>query len=141
MIPGCLPIGPTLKGIFCRSPGERVTLIDGLKEDVATAWASNIRTGFAGFFVRRHPYIVNVSGREGRLVDIEFNMRLLSRYGMVSIRFEGEPQPRKWEGEFSDKSSVLTFRLPEWQELGYVAVYLEECLAYRGRVILDDLPF
>lgn len=141
VIPRALPIGPELKGIFCRSPGERVTLIDGLADDVHTAWATKIRTGFADFFVRRHPYVVNVSGRDGRLIDIDVNMRLVSRHGVVSVKVDGESRPRKWEGTFNDIGTRLTFRLPERHEAVHVAVYMEDCLAYSGRVVLDDLPF
>ena len=142
MIPNSLPLGPELKGIFCRSQGERVTLIDGLTDRAAGAWKTKIRTGFAEFFVGRHPYIINVSGRGGRLIDVEFSMRLMSREGVVSIRVDDELQARRWKGRFSgNQSRVETFRLPEWHEAVRVAVYLEECLAYRGRVVLDDLPF
>ena len=141
VIPGGLPIGPELKGIFCRSPGERVTLIDGLADSVEAVWAKKIRTGFADFFVERHPYIINVSGRDGGLIDIEFNMKLVSRQGEVRIQVDGEPGPRKWEGQFSDKARRLTFRLPGWHQAVHVSVYMENCLAYRGRVVLDDLPF
>ena len=49
VIPGSLPIGSELKGIFCRSPGERMTLIDGLSDDIEAIQANKIRTGFADF--------------------------------------------------------------------------------------------
>jgi hypothetical protein len=141
VIPGSLPIGPELKGVFCRSPGERVTLIDGLTDDIAAAWAAKIRTGFNGFFVRRHPYIVNVSGREGKLVDLQFNTPLFSRHGVVRIRVDGQPSPWRWEGQFPDEKTHMTIRLSGWHEAAHVSVHMEECLAYRGRVVLDDLPF
>ena len=141
VIPGGLPIGPELKGIYCRSPGERVTLIDGLTDGVKATWANKIRIGLADFFVRRYPYIANVTGRAGRLIDVKFNMRLFARHGMISIQVEGEQQPRKWEGQFPDNTAHRAFRLPEWHRTVHVSIYMEECLAYSGRVVLDDLPF
>ena len=141
VIPSGLPIGPELKGIFCRSPGERVTLIDGLADGVQAAWASKIRTGFADFFVRRQPYIVNVSGREGGLIDVEFSMKLFSRDGVVNLLVDGERRLWKWEGRFWDNSTLTTIQLPGWHEAAHVSVYMENCLAYRGRVVLGDLPF
>ena len=141
VIPGGLPIGPELKGIFCRSPGERVTLIDGLADDVEAARANKIRTGFADFFVGRHHYIVNVSGREGSLIDVEFNTSLFSRHGVVNFQVDGDPRPKRWAGQFSDNESHITFRLPGRHKAAHVSVYMEDCLAYRGRVVLDDLPF
>ena len=141
VIPRGLPIGPELKGIFCRSPAERVTLIDGLAHGVRAAWENKIRTGFSDFFVRRHPYIVNVSGREGGLIDVEFSMRLFSRHGRVSIGLDGQPRPRRWEGQFSDDQAHMTVRIHGWHEAAHVSVHMEDCLAYQGRVVLDDLPF
>ena len=141
VIPRGLPIGPVLKGIFCRSPGERVTLMDGLADGVEAVWARKIRTGFAGFFFGRYPYILNVSGRKGRFIDVEFSTKLFARHGAVHVHTEGEPRPRKWEGQFTDDKARKTFRLREWHEAVHVSVYIEECLAYSGRVVLDDLPF
>lgn len=141
VIPGGLLIGPELKGIFCRSPGERITLIDGLDSGVEAAWEAKIRTGLAEFFVRRHPYVVNVSGREGRLIDVEFNTSLVGRRGVVSIRVGGEPRPMRWEGQFPDHRTRMTVRIPRRHEVAQVSVHMEDCLAYRGRVVLDDLPF
>ena len=141
VIPGSLPIGPVLKGIFCRSPGERVTLMDGLADGVDAVWAKKIRTGFAGFFFDRYPYILNVSGREGRFIDVEFSTELFGRQGVVHVHIEGEAQPRKWEGKFTDNKDRKTFRLREWHEAVHVSVFMEDCLAYRGRVVLGDLPF
>ena len=141
VIPSCLPIGPALRGVFCRSPGELVTLIDGLTDGVQAAWLNKIRIGSADFFVRRQPYVVNVSGREGGLIDVEFSMKLLSRHGVVKILVDDERRLWKWEGRFSDNQTRTTIRIPEWHEAAYVTVYMENCLAYRGRVVLDDLPF
>ena len=141
VIPGGLPIGPVLKGIFCRSPGERVTVMDGLADGVDAVWARKIRTGLAGFFFGRHPYILNVSGRKGRFIDVEFSTKLFARHGAVRVRVEGEPRPRKWEGQFADDKAGKTFRLGGRHEAVHVSVYMEECLAYSGRVVLDDSPF
>ena len=141
VIPGGLPIGAELKGIFCRSPGERMTLIDGLAEGAEAAWANKIRTGFADFFVERHPYVIHVSGREGRLVDVEFSTSLVSRHGEVNIHVYGEARPRKWAGQFTDNRDRMTFRIRGWHQATRVSVHMEDCLAYRGKVILDDLPF
>ena len=141
VIPDELAIGPELKGIFCRSQGERVTLIDGLAGRVEAAWVKKIRTGFADFFVEQHPYIVNVSGRDGRVIDIEFSKKLVSRHGKIITQVDGERGSGKWEGQFSDKGPCLIFKMPGWREAVHVSVYMEDCLAYRGRVVLDDLPF
>ena len=141
VIPRNLLIGSELKGVFCRSPGERVSLIDGLSDSVGARWSNKIRTGFADFFVRRHPYIVNVSGRDGTLIDVEFSMKLVSRRGVVSVQIDGEHNPKRWEGQFSEQGTRLTFRLARWCESVHVSVYLEDCLAFRGRVVLGDLPF
>ena len=141
VIPSGLRVGPELKGIFCRSPGERVTLLDGLAGDAKAVWANKIRTGFADFFVRRQPYIVNVSGREGGLIDVEFSMKLFSRHGSVKILVDGERRLWKWEGRFLDNNTHTTIRLPGWHEAAHVSVRMEDCLAYRGRVVLGDLPF
>lgn len=141
IVPGSLPIGSELKGIVCRSQGERVTLMDGLADDVRAAWANRIRIGIADFFVRRQPYVVNVSGREGGLVDVEFSMKPLSRNGVVELSVDGEHRLWKWAGAFRDDHTVMVIRLPGWHEAAHVSVYMEDCLAFRGRVVLGDLPF
>ena len=140
VIPGSLPVGPELKGIVCRSPAERVTLIDGLADGVQAAWANRIRIGVADFFVRRQPYIINVSGREGRMIDVEFSVKPFSRDGVIDIL--GDRDRRwQWKGQYRDDSTLTTIQLPGWHEAAHVSVYMENCLAYRGRVVLDDLPF
>ncbi|WP_419939311.1 DarT ssDNA thymidine ADP-ribosyltransferase family protein [Candidatus Palauibacter sp.] len=141
VIPGSLPIHPVLRGIFCRSLGERVTLMDGLADGVDAVWAKKIRTGFAGFFFGRYPYILNVSGRGRRLIDVEFSRKLVGRRGLVEVHVDGASRPKSWEGRFTDNTARKTFRLREPQDAVHVSVYMENCLAFRGRVILDDSPF
>ena len=141
VIPKCLPLGSALKGIYCRSPAERVTLLDGLADDVATTWANKIRTGFADFFVRRHPYIVNVSGREGRVIEVAFDRKLVSRSGEIHVRVHGSPRYGKWSGQFADGKDRMIWKLRRSYSSAHVSVYMEDCLAFRGKVVLNDLPF
>lgn len=141
VIPKRLPLDSVLKGVYCRSPAERVTLLDGLTDDVATAWVNRIRTGFNDFFVRRHPYIVNVSGREGQLIEVAFDRKLVSRSGEIRVRVYGSPRYGRWSGQFADGKERKIVKLRRRHSAAHVSVYMEECLSFRGRVVLDDLPF
>ena len=141
VIPGGIPLGVELRAIYCRSPGERVTLIDGLADSVRAAWTNRIGIGYAGLFFERHPYVVNVSGREGRQIVVEFNMTLTARHGVVRFIVDGEHRHWEWKGRFREDCTRMTFQLPGWHESAHVSVFMEECLAYRGNVVLGDFPF
>lgn len=136
-----LPLGDELRAIYCRSEAERATLSSGLNEGAAGRWGQLIRTGFDGLFFRFYPYVRQVSGSSGNLVSVEFSK---SSYQELELEFTFDADSGNHyssDSPLAPRVDKKRYRLPRAEAAGYATLLVEGCLAFEGRIVLDELPF
>lgn len=132
----------TLRGVICRSPAERITLIHLLGED-AFIWRDRIRVfRQPGLFQNKYAYVDSVDADStGLLVHIH-------------PRFDGRPvntqisvsnsagylvmQTRVWE---LDPKTGWRFEHPFDPGRYTARIELEGCFAHEAQFVIDDVPF
>lgn len=142
LVPSPLPLEGNLKGVLCRSPAERATLLH-LLGNAADQWSERIRVFTEpGLFENRYAYLDTVDGgpdgirftihprRDGATVAAA--MWVWDRDGDRRMHFgphELDPA-RRWmsRGSLAPGTYVARFEL-------------EDCLAYEAPFIVDELPF
>lgn len=141
LVPRRLPLGSELKAICCRSQAERVTLLNGLSREARQKWRKRIRTGVDGLFFRFHPYVLSVSGTDRHTVAAEFGRSSLQELE-VEFEFVSEDGRRyRSDAPLPARTDRKLYRLPRPESAGLLKLSVEGCLAFRGHVILEDLPF
>lgn len=141
IIPTRLPIGDTLKGIYCRSPGERQSLLHLLDDAVADRWRDRIRVAYNKMFLRHRPFVHTASG-SGDTVEIELSK---SSWQSYQYDFAFQPEDRevvyRSDGEISPNTKNARFQLSRPETGGILSFELEGCQAFSGYLSLSELPF
>lgn len=141
LIPDSLRLGPELRAIVCRSPAERITLLDGLSEEASARWSRRVRTGSGPLYFRHRPHIKAVAA----LKPDEFSVELFkpSQRGFpFKLEFhpdDGDPVQRL-ETEFPADAQGSRYRLPRAYDSGVLECRIDGFLAFRGRLQLADVP-
>lgn len=141
IIPDSLPIGDELQAVYCRSPGERRTLLHKLDEPVRDRWRERIRVGYDKLFFRLRPFVQTVSG-EDDTVEIELAKSSWQPYSF-SFEFESILGPQRYvaEGEIPAQSQKKRIQLPDTEAAGTLRFEMEGCRAFKGFLTLEGLPF
>lgn len=130
-----------LQEIACRSVAERETLLSMLTWEEAQHWKKIIRLREQGLFERKWTYVESVKAVDG---VVWFQMNPNSRLkGPFTVDFDyvedgsSMPQFLRVERESIDRIGV---QVPG-AFMGTVTLRLDDCLAYQGTVVFDDIPF
>lgn len=147
LAPSPLPVDDILQAIICRSHAERAFLID-LMGGEGEEWHPRIRVSDdLRVFEKRYTFIERVSLDQGGLLfamsprpdgaDVLVEAVVESGDGNIAVRFG--PGPLK---PFPPHAQQL-WRIFGQLQPGYyrVQIKLENCLAFSGTLIQDDLPF
>jgi len=142
LVPDRLPLNNSLRGILCRTPAERATLLH-LLGDSADQWRPRIRTYTEpGIFQREftHMESVDVSDsavrfnihprRDGQPVSAE--MWIFGENGGTALHMGAKDL---------DPSSRWSVKHKLGQGRYVARFHLENCLAYEAPFVIDDLPF
>jgi|WetSurMetagenome_2_1015567.scaffolds.fasta_scaffold50779_2 hypothetical protein len=141
LIPGCLQLDETLKMIFCRSVAEMQTLLQLIPNNLRSRWSTKLR--LADFLYNRQwTFIEEVTTVENK-INFRFNPNTLTPgpfHVVFTYQEDGESNIRSWEGrrERLDRSFGIIVREAS---SGLATLTLDDALAYKGRVIFNDIPF
>jgi hypothetical protein len=142
LVPNQLAVGPALKAIVCRSVAERQTLLALLPPKRRLEWAPIIRIGGQGLFVRQWTFVEEVVVIDDT-VHIRFNPSSRTP-GPFDVRFtyqeDGTDTPREVVQGGQMLNDTLKIRVADAIS-GTARLYLDDALAFAGRLIFDDLPF
>lgn len=147
LAPSPMDISGTLQAVICRSHAERAFLIDMMRGR-ADHWHPRIRVSDdLRVFEKRYTFIERVSLDQGGLLfsmsprpdgaDVVVRVRVEAENGTAPITFG--PSPLK---PLPPHAKQL-WRIRGDLAPGYyrAQIWLEDCLAFSGALIQDDLPF
>lgn len=130
-----------LKVIVCRSVAERETFLSLLTWEEAQIWKGKVRLKEQALFERKWTYVENVT-----VVDkvLWFQMNPSSRVkGPFKVQFEyledGSSMPQHLQFE-REAIKPIGVKVPG-AFYGTVTLRLDDCLAYQGKVVFEDIPF
>ena len=142
LVPTALPLQPAIRFLACRSVAERQMLLHLLPSNLEREWSEHVRLGIDGLFERSWTYIESVTTVNDR-ITFKFNPNT-SMPGPFSMKFEyiedGNKKPRKWEGLSNELNRPFSIRL-SGAVRGEARLYLDDCLAFAGRIDFDEIPF
>ncbi len=142
LVPGSLALDNDLVFLTCRSAAERRTLLQLLPEAVRTAWERKIRLDQPGMFERKWSYVEDVVVIEAA-ISIRFSPSSYMR-GPYTVRFiyqeDGSAHTIDLARKFDKLPRALRVPLPD-ANAGVVTLYLDDALAFRGRVYTNPIPF
>ncbi len=142
LIPEKLALDSALKFIACRSVAERQTLLQHLPIGLANRWQPRIRVGLSDLFFRQWTFIEEVTTVDKRVI-FRFNPNTKTP-GPFTVKFtyqeDGEDRVRSWEGQKDKLTTKLSFDLTgaRW---GRATLYLDDALAFKGLILLEEIPF
>ncbi|WP_366788491.1 DarT ssDNA thymidine ADP-ribosyltransferase family protein [uncultured Brevundimonas sp.] len=147
LAPSPLEIADKLRAIICRSHAERAFLID-LMGGEGDQWHPRIRVSDdLRVFEKKYTFIERVSLDQGGLLfsmsprpdgaDVVVRVQVEAADGTIPVAFG--PGPLKPFPPYAQQLWRIQGRL----EPGYyrAKVWLENCLAFSGTLVQDDLPF
>ena len=142
LVPGSLPLDPTLRFVACRSVAERQTLLHLLPPTSRSQWEPRIRLGEQGLFERKWTYVEEVVTVDD-VVIFRFNPSTLTP-GPFQVSFSyreaGKGPERTWKGKWSVSNKSLRIRVPSagW---GTATLYLDDALAFADTLNFEEIPF
>lgn len=148
VIPDELVLGVELRAIICRTAAERQTLLHGLDFEPYTKWYNRIRVNSRSQLfesgprgdARRH-YIETVDGFDDGKIRVELFNPALEELD-IEIYFRADDGQEYGDSQkFPSGVKSMTYQLPREHRIGLLRYTIEGCLAYEGKLILNDSPF
>ncbi len=143
LVPEGLSLAANLRFVACRSVAERQTLLHLLPAEARARWEPRVRLGDHGFFFRRWTYVEEVTVFGNDEVAFGFNPSTTTPGPFhVSLRYieDGSDRERSWQGERPRLDGRFRVQIPGAVS-GIVTLYLDDVLAFRGRLKFADIPF
>lgn len=141
LVPGALPLRPSLSKIVCRSAAERTSLLHLLPPATRRQFNRLVEVPQEGFFERKWTFVESVSTVDDRVV-FHFNPNSTIP-GPFHVKFQFEEPNRKpliLKRDVPQIGASLGFRVGD-AERGVATLTLDGCTAFCGEVTLADAPF
>ena len=142
LVPVSLALDSDLVFLTCRSAAERRTLLHLLSESARTTWESKIRLDQPGMYERKWAYVEDVV-----VIDKALSIRFspsATTHGPYTVRLiyqEDDSAHVMDHSRLFDKlPRALRVSLPDANS-GVATLYLDDALAFQGRVYTNPIPF